>query len=95
VSLPAVTIANLVPRSEYGTRMGMGYTVAAIGALVGNPIAGAARRGGSKMTAVDPQAAMERWSGVWNIAGAALLIATALMAWARIARAGLDRSAKI
>jgi hypothetical protein len=34
VSLPAVTIANTThDESEYRTRMGMGYTVAAIGAL--------------------------------------------------------------
>ena len=95
VSLPAVTIANLVPRSQYGTRMGMGYTIAAIGALLGNPVAGAARRDNMGSSVASPRAAMERWQGVWVIAGAALLIATALMIWAHIARAGFDRKTRI
>ena len=84
VSLPAATSANLTKdKSEYGTRMGMGYTVAAIGALIGNPIAGAARNSGSADV-------MERWQGAWFIAGACLLAATLLMIWARILRGGLD-----
>ena len=89
VSLPAVTIANLTQdKSEYGTRMGMGYTVAAIGALLGNPIAGLARKN-------DSADVLERWQGAWFVAGGALLVATALMIWARILRAGLDMSIKI
>lgn len=89
VSLPAVTIANLTQdKSEYGTRMGMGYTIAAIGALLGNPIAGLARNDGS----VD---VLERWQGAWLVAGGALLVATALMIWARALRAGVDMSVKI
>ncbi|KAF1970113.1 MFS general substrate transporter, partial [Bimuria novae-zelandiae CBS 107.79] len=82
VSLPAVTIANLTQdKSEYGTRMGIGYTIAAIGALLGNPIAGLARSSASTDV-------IERWQGAWFVAGGALLIATALMIWARILRAG-------
>ncbi|KAI8206831.1 Major facilitator superfamily transporter [Colletotrichum sp. SAR 10_65] len=45
VSLPPATIANLTDdMADYGTRMGMGYTIASIGALIGNPIGGAAQR---------------------------------------------------
>ncbi|KAL5434356.1 hypothetical protein PMIN07_004552 [Paraphaeosphaeria minitans] len=89
VSLPAVTIANLTQdKSEYGTRMGMGYTIAAIGALLGNPIAGLARNSAS----VD---VLERWQGAWFFAGGVLLVATALMMWARVLRAGVDMSVKI
>ena len=89
VSLPAATIANLTcDKSEYGTRMGMGYTVAAIGALVGNPIAGAARNNGSADI-------MERWQGAWFIAGGSLLVATLLMIWARVQRGGVDFSVKL
>lgn len=89
VSLPAVTIANLTQdKSEYGTRMGMGYTVAAIGALLGNPIAGLARNN-------DSMDVLERWQGAWFVAGGALLVATALMIWARAQRAGFDMSIKI
>lgn len=89
VSLPAVTIANLTEdKSEYGTRMGMGYTIAAIGALLGNPIAGLARSGANADV-------LERWQGAWFVAGGALVVATALMIWARILRAGLSMSVKI
>ncbi|KAK7185495.1 MFS general substrate transporter [Paraphaeosphaeria sporulosa] len=89
VSLPAVTIANLTEdKSEYGTRMGMGYTIAAIGALLGNPIAGLARDSDS----ID---VLERWQGAWFVAGGALLVATALMIWARVLRAGVNMSVKI
>ncbi|KAF2256088.1 major facilitator superfamily transporter [Trematosphaeria pertusa] len=99
VSLPAVTIASLThDKSEYGTRMGMGYTVAAIGALVGNPIAGAARTGGNQLVAnaqSGMNAVMERWQGAWFVAGAALLIASLLMAGARFARAGFDMRTKL
>jgi hypothetical protein len=89
MSLPAATISNLTKnKSEYGTRMGMGYTVAAIGAVVGNPIAGAARKGGSVNV-------MERWQGAWFVAGACLLVATGLMIWARILRGGMDWKTKL
>jgi hypothetical protein len=89
VSLPAPTIANMTrDKSEYRTRMGMGYTVAAIGALVGNPIAGAARASGSRDV-------MERWQGAWFVAGVCLLVVTVLMVWARILRAGLDLKIKL
>jgi hypothetical protein len=89
VSLPAATIANMTQdKSEYRTRMGMGYTIAAIGALVGNPIAGAARNAGSNDI-------MERWQGAWFIAGGCLLVATLLMVWARVLRAGWDPKIKL
>jgi MFS family permease len=89
VSLPAATIANMThDKSEYRTRMGMGYTVAAIGALVGNPIAGAARDASSKDV-------MERWQGAWFVAGGCLLVATVLMVWARVLRAGFDVKVKL
>jgi nitrate/nitrite transporter NarK len=95
VSLPAVTIANLTKnKSEYGTRMGMGYTVAALGALVGNPIAGAAKRDGHGIGASRDEV-MERWQGAWFVAGFALVVATVLMAWARVLRGGLDFKLKL
>jgi hypothetical protein len=98
VSLPAVTIANLThDKSEYGTRMGIGYTVAAIGALVGNPIAAAAKGSTSDVTLLQGglDEVMERWQGAWFVAGGALLIATILMSWARILRGGLDLKVKL
>ncbi|KAH7138727.1 major facilitator superfamily transporter [Dendryphion nanum] len=99
VSLPAVTISNLtIEKSEYGTRMGMGYTVAAIGALVGSPMAGLAKRSASisinKMNHKQSEV-MDRWQGAWLMAGAALLISTLLMAWARVLRGGLNFKLKL
>lgn len=66
----------------------MGYTVAAIGALVGNPIAGAARNGGSTDI-------MERWQGTWFVAAICLVVATVLMVWARVLRGGMDLKMKL
>lgn len=89
VSLPAPTIANMTrDKAEYRTRMGMGYTIAAIGALVGSPIAGAARASGNADV-------MERWQGAWFVAGGCLTTATLLMVWARILRAGFDMKFKL
>jgi hypothetical protein len=49
MSLPAPTITNITRnKSEYRIRMGMGYIVAAIGALVVNPIVSAARDSSSR-----------------------------------------------
>jgi len=77
--------------------MGMGYTVAAIGALIGNPIAAAARGGISGVTTLESSLdkVMQRWQGAWFIAGGALLFATVLMAWARVLRGGLDLKVKL
>ncbi|KAF9879505.1 major facilitator superfamily transporter [Colletotrichum karsti] len=68
VSLPPATIANLTDDlSEYGTRMGMGYTIASLGALIGNPIGGAAqnRREGADST----EAIQKEFQGTWIFAG--------------------------
>ncbi|KAF2197102.1 major facilitator superfamily transporter [Delitschia confertaspora ATCC 74209] len=95
VSLPAATIANLtVNKAEYRTRMGMGYTVAAIGALIGNPIAGVAkRRGHGSYEGLEE--VMLKWQGAWLFAGGCLAVATTLMVWARLVRGGLDFKIKL
>lgn len=73
VSLPPAIIANLTENpDQYGTRMGMAYTVCAFGALVGNPLAGAARRSGHV-------GVVERYQGTWILAGAVMLSATMLL----------------
>jgi hypothetical protein len=72
--------------------MGIGYTVAAIGALLGNPIAAAVKGGRSEVSLLQGglDEVMERWHGAWFVDGGALLVATVLMSWARILREGLD-----
>ncbi|KAI1860339.1 uncharacterized protein JN550_011605 [Neoarthrinium moseri] len=77
VSLPPATIANLTEElSEYGTRMGMGYTIASIGALIGNPIGGAAQKFQGDSTA----AGQGDFQGTWIFAGGFMLAAVTAMA---------------
>ncbi|KAJ5715340.1 MFS general substrate transporter [Penicillium malachiteum] len=72
VSSPAI-IANLTSKpSELGARMGMAYTIAAFGALIGNPIAGACLRTSGTSTS-DVQ---QEFQGAWIFAGAFMLLST-------------------
>ena len=86
VSLPPATIANLTDDpSEYGTRMGMGYTIASLGALIGNPIGGAAQRPSGTKTG-DVQ---NDFQGTWLFAGALMLAAVAMMIVTRYFKFGV------
>lgn len=82
VSLPPMTITQLSSNpAEYGTRIGMGYTVASLGALFGSPLAG--------LTLTDPRAednafptlaaARAAYRGVWLVAGTNMAVSCALM----------------
>lgn len=57
---------------------------AAIGALVGSPISGAAKIEGGVNAGGTHDEIMRRWQGAWFVASCALLAATVLMAWARL-----------
>lgn len=91
VSLPPATIAKLTEDlSEYGTRMGMGYTIASLGALVGNPIRGAAQRpGGSGREEVQKE-----FQGTWLFAGGCMLAAVATMLLTRYLKFGMTTRCK-
>ena len=91
VSLPPATIAKLTEDlSEYGTRMGMGYTIASLGALVGNPIGGAAQRpGGSRMADVQTE-----FQGTWLFAGTCMLTAAGAMLLTRCLKFGMTIKGK-
>lgn len=83
VSLPPAIIANLTDDpKDYGVRMGVGYTVAAFGALVGNPIAGAAR-GSSGRSAAGVQ---REYQGSWYFAGAVMMVCTGLLGFTQLYR---------
>ncbi|RAL11200.1 MFS general substrate transporter [Aspergillus homomorphus CBS 101889] len=70
VSLPPAIIANLTSDvSEVGARIGVSYTIAAFGALVGNPIAGAARS--------SRNSAQVEYQGTW-LFGAAVMFLSAV-----------------
>ncbi|KAK7457414.1 major facilitator superfamily transporter [Colletotrichum acutatum] len=91
VSLPPATIANLTDDlSEYGTRMGMGYTIASFGALIGNPIGGAAQRPQGN-TAADVQ---REFQGTWIFAGGFMLAAFISMVISKYVRIGSVLSGK-
>jgi predicted MFS family arabinose efflux permease len=86
MSLPAPTTASLSAKhmSSLGARMSMAFMTAAIGSLVGSPIAGAilAQNGG------------ENWNGLLIWAGVLMVITTACMLAARTAKLGFKLSAK-
>ena len=86
VSLPPATIADLTEDlSEYGVRMGIGYTIGSLGALIGNPIGGAAQRPGGP-TIGDVQ---KEFQGSWLFAGAFMLSAVIAMLSTRYLKFGL------
>lgn len=81
VSLPPAIIANLTTDpSAYGVRMGVGYTVAAFGGLVGNPIAGACRR----FTSDDDGSTQAEFQYSWIFAGSTMMLCTMLLAFIRM-----------
>ncbi|KAF6808754.1 transporter MCH4-like protein 4 [Colletotrichum sojae] len=85
VSLPPGTIANLTDDlAESGTRLGMGYTIASVGALIGNPIGGAAQRPRGD-AAGDVQREFE---GSWIFAGGFMMAAVVSMCVSRYFRTG-------
>lgn len=93
VSLPAAIIANLTNHpSEYGTRIGMSFTVGAVGALVGGPIAGAMRKLSTGSGVSDAQG---EYRGIWYFAASTMLFATALMVLARSLKLGWTWKGKI
>lgn len=83
VSLPPAIIANLTrDPSEYGVKMGVGYTIAAFGALIGNPIAGAAR-GARGHTISEVQ---REFQGSWIFAGSVMMVCTGLLVFVQLYR---------
>lgn len=82
VSLPAPAVASISPSiGVVGTRMGMSFTFAGFGLLVGNPVAGAIL--GS-----------DHWVGLQAFSGATTGLAMLTMAGARIAKGGSSLTAK-
>lgn len=92
VSLPPATIANLTKNpSDYGTRMGMGYTIASLGALIGSPVGGAAQRPRGSSTA-DVQ---WQFQGTWIFAGATMLLSVSAMLITRYVKMGMRIKGKV
>ncbi len=89
VSLPPLTIAMLSPdTSRCGTRIGLGYTVAALGALFGNPIAGLFRHAQPDGVQQRPSTVQNDFQGVWFFAAACMLVSVFLMLATRFLAVG-------
>lgn len=74
-----MTIANLTDDpAEYGTRIGMGYTIASLGALVGNPIAGATLADWNRESP-SVNMALTTFRGIWVFSGACMFTSFVLM----------------
>nr|POE94628.1 aspyridones efflux protein apdf [Quercus suber] len=94
ISLPPLGIANLVDNpAEYGTRIGLAYTISAFGALLGNPIAAAARAGNSQPSS--RSAAQREYQGTWFVAAGAATIAAMLLLYARYKLVGFRLRVKV
>ncbi|KAJ5526721.1 MFS general substrate transporter [Penicillium frequentans] len=92
VSLPAAIIANISSKpSELGARIGLAYTIAAFGALIGNPIAGACLRP-SGASSSDVQ---REFQGAWIFAGAFMLLSTACVILTRYLKSRTLRGDRI
>jgi MFS family permease len=75
LTLPALTAISLSPHlGVVGVRMGMSFSIAAIGFLIGTPIAGAIGKRG--------------WVGLQAYTGATLILSTVIMVAARVSKVG-------
>lgn len=82
VSLPPTTVVSLSPdMGVVGVRMGMSFSLAGLGLLIGNPVAGAILGSGS-------------WVGVQAFCGASVLLAALSCVIARISKVGPGLLAK-
>ncbi len=89
VSLAPLAIANLkIDTSDAGRRIGLGYTLAAFGGLLGNPIAGLARGARSSQSTSSHAAAQTEFQGVWLVPAGAITIATILLVATRAISVG-------
>lgn len=68
--------------------MGLAYSIAAFGALIGNPIAGACLK-------EDAEDAQTEFQGPWFFAGSFMLLATGCLAFTRYLKVGFRLRVKI
>jgi len=93
--LPPIIMANLTQDpAEYGTKIGMGYSIAAFGVLAGNPIAGSTLK---KMSLVGMSTAevQSYYQGVWIVAGTAMVLGVIAQITMRVYWVGWKRSARV
>lgn len=81
---PVCFIALIKDKSRIGTRVGMGFSIAALGLLIGGPA------GGSILGSKDPL----DWAGLWAFGGVSACVAGVVYAGLRVARGGFKLSVK-
>lgn len=81
---PVCCIALIKDKSRIGTRVGMGFSIAALGLLIGGPA------GGSILGTKDPLS----WAGLWSFGGASACVAGAVYTGLRVARGGFKLNVK-
>lgn len=81
---PVCFIALIKDKSRIGTRVGMGFSIAALGLLIGGPA------GGSILGTKDPL----NWAGLWSFGGVSACVAGVVYAALRVARGGFKLNVK-
>lgn len=81
---PVCFIALIKDKSRIGTRVGMGFSIAALGLLIGGPA------GGSILGTKDPL----NWTGLWSFGGVSACVAGVVYAALRVARGGFKLNVK-
>lgn len=81
---PVCFIALIKDKSRIGTRVGMGFGIAALGLLIGGPA------GGSILGTKDPL----NWAGLWSFGGVSACVAGVVYAGLRVARGGFKLNVK-
>ena len=81
---PVCFIALIKDKSRIGTRVGMGFSIAALGLLIGGPA------GGSILGTKDPL----NWAGLWSFGGVSACVAGVVYAGLRVARGGFKLNVK-
>lgn len=82
---PLLFVALTQDKSKIGTRMGMGFAVVGLGALIGGPGGGAILGTGENM----------QWTGVWLFGGFANIAAGLIFVGLRFYKAGLKLKVKV
>lgn len=82
---PLLFVALTQDKSKIGTRMGMGFAVVGLGALIGGPGGGAILGTGEDM----------QWTGVWVFGGIANIAAGFIFGGLRFYKAGLKLKVKV
>ncbi|PVH96091.1 MFS general substrate transporter [Periconia macrospinosa] len=93
--LPPIIMANLTKDpADYGTKIGMGYSIAAFGGLAGNPIAGSTLNKIS-LVGLSTVEVQKYYEGVWIVSGTAMVLGVIAQIVMRVSWVGWKSRARI